>query len=433
MNWFWRAVCSPDCSDACQVNCPGCYAMADEWASQGRTTVVTGRRASDFRWRNARYLWACWSRSASARVVRRLNPVRLVRGGAGRAGSTAGEAAAATGCGCHTTAATPLLRADVGIMPSRSPERDPVRAEVRRHYDDQARAVDAGAGDACCSGALPTEVSCVPAYPSEDLAAVPADAIVASLGCGNPFARADLRPGEVVLDLGSGGGMDALVAARHVGPDGHVFGIDMSDEMLRLAQRNAAAAGTGNVAFLKGDMESIPLPRNSVDVIISNCVVNLVPDKVAALREAYRVLRPGGRLSISDIVTREPVPAALKGDLSAWAACVGGALSEEEYRHSLSAAGFVDIEIERDREYTRRDADLAGVTPILERAGVAGALALGFANTSVRARRPGIESATADRAGTEPVTADRVGIEPTTGPAEPRERVSAAPVHTSRR
>ena len=371
MNWFWRMVCSPDCTDACQVNCPGCHSLADEWAEQGYTTAVTGGNAKRGRWRDFRYAWSCWSRSASARMLGRLDPTRRFRRGA------ADPAAATAGCGCHPGTATAGTGADA------------IRGEVRRYYDLKARGTVADRlGDPCCTPALPTEVSAVPQYREEDLGAVPTDAIMASLGCGNPFLRANLRPGEVVLDLGSGAGMDSLVAARQVGAQGHVFGLDSSDEMLRRAQGNAASAGAGNVAFLKGDMESIPLPRESVDVIISNCVVTLVPDKAKALREAYRVLRPGGRVSISDIVTTSPVPDQLRGNLSAWAACVGGALSVTEYHTHLAAAGFEDIEIERDREYDATDAELAGLTSILASSGLSGVIALGFANTSVRARRP---------------------------------------------
>lgn len=395
MDWFWRLVCAPECSDSCQVNCPGCYSMAQEWERHGVVTPVTGKQAPKFRWRNLRYLWSCWSQSASARLVFRLNPHNWGRRRTGAA------TPAVTGCGCHGGEQTGLQFVDVGITPTAGPKaaaaKDDVRAEVRRHYDGRAMRVRGGA-DACCGGApLSEEVSCVSQYAADDLTAVPADALVASLGCGNPFERAALRPGEVVLDLGSGGGMDAIVAARRVGADGHVFGLDASDEMLRLAQSNADEAGLTNVAFLKGDMESIPLPRGSVDVIISNCVVNLVPDKARALREAFRVLRPDGRLAISDIVTRYPVPDELKADLTAWTACIGGALTVEEYREQLLAAGFVDISIEREREYTARDAELAGVAPILERAGLAQVLALGFANTSIRARRPGSEAGHAER------------------------------------
>ncbi|HET6215275.1 MAG TPA: arsenite methyltransferase, partial [Micromonosporaceae bacterium] len=321
-------VCAPDCTDACQVNCPGCHAMADEWKEQGYVTPVTEGSGQTRRWRDFRYAVSCWSRSASARMLFRLDPRRLWR-------RVEAPAAAVAGCGCH-----PGDMAGIGAglaigLPGAGKD-DPIRGEVRQYYDLRARNVMAGAdGAACCTPAVPTEVSGVPAYASEDLAAVPMDAIMASLGCGNPFARAELRPGEVVLDLGSGGGMDALVAAKRVGPEGHVFGLDMSDEMMLLAHRNAAAAGVTNVAFLKGDMESVPLPSKSIDVIISNCVVNLVPDKGRALREAYRVLRDGGRLSISDIVTRVPVPEHLRSNLSAWAACIGGALSEDEYREHL--------------------------------------------------------------------------------------------------
>ncbi|MPZ25696.1 MAG: arsenite methyltransferase [Micromonosporaceae bacterium] len=330
-------------------------------------------------------------------MLARLDPRRLWRRGSAPAFATAGG-----GCGCHAdqpgagglpgaVGGLPVAT-DVGIRLSASGPDDRIRGAVREYYGERARGVPEGSGTdpsgVPSGGLLPAEVSAVPSYQAQDLAAVPANAIQASLGCGNPFDRAALQPGEVVLDLGSGGGMDALVASQRVGPDGHVFGLDMSDDMLALAQRNATAAGVTNVAFLKGDMESVPLPRGSVDVIISNCVVNLVPDKARALREAHRVLRPEGRLSISDIVTRRPVPEHLKGDLSAWAACVGGALTEDEYRAELAAAGFVDIEITRDREFTAVDADLAGLTPVLARAGLSKALELGFANTSVRARKP---------------------------------------------
>lgn len=390
MKWFWRAVCAPQCSDSCQVNCPGCYAMAEEWEKQGIVTPVTGKQAPKFSWTKFGELWACWSKSASARVLARLNPGTWRRRptSAAAAAPAAAPKAASAGCGCHAESLLPTVDAGIKLTAV-----DTVRAGVTKHYDDHAKGVRAAA-DGCCGGGatagLPEEVSCVTEYAEGDLQQIPADAITASLGCGNPFERAGLSPGEVVLDLGSGGGLDAIVAARRVGPEGHVFGLDMSDEMLSLAQANATKAGVTNVAFVRGDMESIPLPRGSVDVIISNCVVNLVPDKARALAEAFRVLRPGGRLAISDIVTRLPVPAEMRSDLAAWAACIGGALTVEEYRERLTEAGFVDVEVERDREYTARDAELGGVAPILERAGLADALALGFANTSVHARKPGV-------------------------------------------
>jgi len=393
MKWFWRMVCSPDCTDACQINCPGCHSLADEWAEQGHSTPVTTPAAKLGRWRDFRYAVSCWSGSASARVITRLNPARVWR-------KDAPAAAATAGCGCHPTATNATVtKATVrGAAVTKAPVTkaavtdaaldEEIRGKVRGYYDLRAQRAATPAADGCCTPALPAQVSCTPQYSAEDLGAVPTNAILASLGCGNPFARADLQPGEVVLDLGSGAGMDALVAAGRVGPDGHVFGLDMSDEMLQLAQRNAAEAKLANVAFLKGGLESVPLPRGSVDVIISNCVVNLVPDKARALAEAFRVLRPGGRLSISDIVTRHPVPASLRNDLTAWAACIGGALSEQEYRDRLEAAGFIDIEIERDREYTAADAEAAGVLPVLAQAGLTAALELGFANTSIRAHRP---------------------------------------------
>jgi arsenite methyltransferase len=382
MKWFWRMVCAPDCTDACQTNCPGCHELADEWQEQGYVTVVTSGDAQPGRWRDFRHAVSCWTRSASGRWLLRLDPRRLARR----------DAPPATAGGCcdgHPADAGGLLQVatDVGISLTSGGRVDPVRGAVNEHYDQQARVVRDRSGGDGSGSLLPAEVSAASSYPDEDLRDVPIEAIQASLGCGNPFARADLKPGEVVLDLGSGAGMDALVAARRVGPDGHVFGLDTADDMIALAQHNAAAAGVTNVAFLKGDLESVPLPRESVDVIISNCVVNLVPDKARAMREAYRVLRPGGRLSISDIATRVPVPPRFKRDLSMWVACAGGALSEEEYRAELAAAGFVDIEIERDREFTATDADLAGLTPIIERAGLTEALQLGFANTSVRARK----------------------------------------------
>jgi SAM-dependent methyltransferase len=363
--------------------------MAEDWERAGVVTPVTGKKAPKFRWGNLGELWACWSRSASARMVARLDPRRMSR----RRGVASAPAVSAGGCGCHGGSQEMLHSIDAGIsltggpVPSSGTREDPVRTEVRQYYDERAKGVRGG-GASCCGGeGLPAEVSAVTKYAEHDLRQLPVDAITASLGCGNPFERAGLTPGEVVLDLGSGGGLDAIVAARRVGSDGHVFGLDMSDEMISLAQANTSRAGVTNVAFLKGDMESIPLPPASVDVIISNCVVNLVPDKGRALTEAYRVLRPGGRLAISDIVTREPVPTEMKADLAAWAACIGGALTADEYREHLLAAGFVDVEIVREREYTARDAELGGVAPVLERLGLAEALSLGFANTSVRATK----------------------------------------------
>jgi arsenite methyltransferase len=370
MNWFWRLVCEPDCSDACQVNCPGCRALAPEWEAQGRVTAAATAPPARFRWSKLPELWSCWSKSTSAMLLARLDPFASTRnrlaGATGQADSAMGN-----GCGCYPPAARDTA----------------IKDEVRRHYSAQAQAVTAGADGGCCTPALPAQVSAAPMYSADELSNVPAEALLASLGCGNPLGRADLKPGEAVLDLGSGGGMDVMVAAARVSPGGRVFGLDMSAEMQALARSNAEKAGAVNVHFLTGDMEAIPLPDESVDVIISNCVVNLSPDKQTALGEAFRVLRPGGRLAISDIITREPVPALLKESLTAWAACIGGALSEDEYQARLGAAGFTNITIYRDREYTAEDAAAAGLTPLLEQAGLDTALRLGFASAGVCAHK----------------------------------------------
>lgn len=385
MTWFWRLVCSPDCSEACQVDCPGCRALAGEWEEQGRRTIVVEPHEGAFRWSRARELWTCWSRSVSARALARLRP------GRGVARPAAAAVSATSGCGCHSGACDTESAVPIALSGSagRTPSGAEVKEEVRRHYSDQASGVLTGIQGGCCSPGLPADVSCTTEYDKKELQALPVEALIASLGCGNPLARADLRPGEVVLDLGSGGGMDVMIAAARVAPTGKVIGLDMSAEMLELARSNAAKVGAANVEFRRGDLEAVPVADGSVDVIISNCVVNLAPDKTLALREANRVLRPGGRLAISDIVTKQPVPALLKEDLIAWAACLGGALSEREYRDHLARAGFVDIEIERGREYTAADAESAGLGPLLARLGVADALRLGFASTSVRARKDG--------------------------------------------
>jgi arsenite methyltransferase len=390
MTWFWRLVCSPDCSEACQVNCPGCSALAGEWEQQGRQTVAVAPHQGPFLWSRAGELWGCWSRSVSARALARLRPGRS-------SATTSAGAPLISGCGCHSgevaTAMPIALSTDAAV-----------KDEVRRHYSDQASSVVASAQSGCCSPALPADVSCTTEYDEKELQALPAEALMASLGCGNPLAHASLKPGEVVLDLGSGGGMDVMVAAARVSPGGRVIGLDMSVEMLELARSNAAKVGAANVEFRQGDLEAVPVADESVDVIISNCVVNLAPDKSRALREAHRVLRPGGRLTISDIVTREPVPAELKADLTAWAACLGGALTDVEYRQHLAAAGFVDIEVERGREYTAADAESAGLGPLLARLGMGDALRLGFASTSVRARKAGVHATAGDRGSSAGVT-----------------------------
>jgi arsenite methyltransferase len=215
-------------------------------------------------------------------------------------------------------------------------------------------------GPDCCGGetATTTEGFGAALYPTDDLAALPAEAVAVSLGCGNPTALAALAPGETVLDLGSGGGIDVLLSARRVGPTGKAYGLDMTDEMLALARENQRMAGVSNIEFLKGQIEAIPLPDNAVDVIISNCVVNLSTDKDTVLREAYRVLRPGGRVAISDVVIRDaepgegPIPEAVRRDVELWTGCIAGALEAAEYRAKLAAAGFGAIEVQEVHRYT---------------------------------------------------------------------------------
>jgi len=236
---------------------------------------------------------------------------------------------------------------------------------VRRRYTEAAeRARRAAAGDAaaagccggtpCCGGPAPLAGGeAARLYAQDDLAVLPAGARLASLGCADPVALADLSPGEVVLDLGCGGGLDVLLSARRVAPGGMAYGLDATDAMLALAEENRRQAGVANARFLKGDMAAVPLPDRAVDVVISNCVVNLAPDKDAVLREAFRVLRPGGRLALADIVVSgsAPLPAAVRDDPEAWAACVAGAMSEDEYRRRLAAAGFTDIGVELLHEF----------------------------------------------------------------------------------
>jgi ubiquinone/menaquinone biosynthesis C-methylase UbiE len=195
-------------------------------------------------------------------------------------------------------------------------------------------------------------------YTAEEVAALPEEAVLASLGCGNPTALIDLRAGETVLDLGSGGGIDVLLSARRVGPTGFAYGLDMTDEMLALAQENKAKAGATNVAFLKGHIEDIPLPASAVDVVISNCVINLSADKGQVLREAYRVLKPGGRFAVSDVIAEGAVPEALRRNMEAWVGCLAGALDVADYRRMLVEAGFEDISVEITRRYTVEEAGL---------------------------------------------------------------------------
>jgi arsenite methyltransferase len=231
---------------------------------------------------------------------------------------------------------------------------------VKEKYGEAALRVTQGRGNACC-GSAPSATGCYDPitsklYAASETALLPEDAVKASLGCGNPTALAQLHPGETVLDLGSGGGIDVLLSARRVGPAGKAYGLDMTDEMLALANRNKLQAGVENVEFLRGRIESIPLPDNSVDVIISNCVINLSTDKDRVLREAFRVLKPGGRFAVSDVVTRGEIPPEIRKSVLLWVGCVAGALEENEYRGKLAAAGFEQIEVQPTRIYHTADA-----------------------------------------------------------------------------
>ncbi len=251
---------------------------------------------------------------------------------------------------------------------------------VKEKYGEAARRAASGTGSACCGTSPASSLQgCDPItanlYGEGDASAVPEGALRASLGCGNPTALAELRPGETVLDLGSGGGIDVLLSARRVGPTGWAYGLDMTDEMLALAEENKRKAGLTNVEFLKGEIEKIPLPDNSVDVIISNCVINLSGDKDRVLREAHRVLKPGGRIAVSDVVVRGEVPQEIRRSMELWVGCVAGALTEIEYREKLAAAGFASVEIEATRVYSIEDAraylgaagmDADAIAPLVE-------------------------------------------------------------------
>lgn len=225
--------------------------------------------------------------------------------------------------------------------------------DVRDRYASAAEAVLTGQQSSCCGGNVDPITGNL--YSSQEAGFIPLDALSASLGCGNPTALAELHEGETVLDLGSGGGIDVLLSARRVGPTGHAYGVDMTDEMLALAEKNKAAAGVENVTFLKGHIEAVPLADNSVDVIISNCVINLAMDKAPVLKESFRLLKPGGRFAVSDVVSRGTLPDDLKSDMEAWVGCVAGALEENTFKAMLADAGFTDIEIQETRVYDPRE------------------------------------------------------------------------------
>jgi arsenite methyltransferase len=234
-----------------------------------------------------------------------------------------------------------------------------LKETVKQKYSEAALRVFEG-GSPCCGPKAPTGIAqkarmSHEIYKAGETSGIPAAAIAASLGCGNPTALAQLKPGETVLDLGSGGGIDVFLSAKRVGPSGKVYGLDMTDEMLALARENQKKAGSENVEFLKGEIENIPLPDGSVDVVISNCVINLSVDKSRVLRETFRVLKPGGRFAVSDVVLCGEIPATLRNNPELWAGCVAGAMQEPEYKSELAAAGFVDVDIEPTRVFRAAD------------------------------------------------------------------------------
>jgi arsenite methyltransferase len=233
-----------------------------------------------------------------------------------------------------------------------------IKEVVKQKYGEAALRVKTG-GSSCCGATASTgcgDPITTNLYDASQAGQIPEEALLASLGCGNPTALAQLKPGETVLDLGSGGGIDVLLSARRVGPTGKAYGLDMTDEMLALANENKRKAGVENVEFLKGEIENIPLPDNSIDVIISNCVINLSADKSKVLHEAFRVLKPGGRFAVSDVVTRGEMLPEIRQSVLAWVGCIAGALEENEYRAKLAAAGFEQIDIEPTRVYRAEDA-----------------------------------------------------------------------------
>jgi len=267
---------------------------------------------------------------------------------------------------------------------------------VRDRYAEAAKRVTTGQAATCGCGTS-SATGCDPItsnlYDAQDAGAVPDTALLASLGCGNPTALAKLNEGDTVLDLGSGGGIDVILSARRVGPSGKAYGLDMTDEMLALAEENKRKAGVTNVEFLKGQIEAVPLPEGAVDVIISNCVIDLSADKDRVLAEAFRVLKPGGRFAVSDVVLRGELPPAVRRSMELWVGCVAGALSEDEYRSKLQAAGFEDVEIETTRVYDVEDAraylsesglDVDAIAPLVN-----GKVTSAF----VRARKPEAKAA----------------------------------------
>ena len=265
-----------------------------------------------------------------------------------------------------------------------------VQTTVREKYAEIAKSVGKTSccgPAACCGGGDPITSDL---YSDAEKQGLPPDAVAVSLGCGNPTALLPLEPGQVVLDLGSGGGIDVLLSAKRVGPTGRVYGLDMTDEMLALASANQKQAGATNVEFLKGTIEAVPLPDNAVDVIISNCVINLSSDKDAVMREAFRVLKPGGRFAVSDVVVRGEVPADVRRNMELWVGCIAGALEETEYTSKLAAAGFTDIELEPWRVYRVEDARAFLADSGLDVDRLAPQVEGRFASAFIRARKPAV-------------------------------------------
>ncbi len=261
-----------------------------------------------------------------------------------------------------------------------------VKEAVQEKYGDTARRVTSGKTGSCCAGSCDPITSNL--YDDAQTSGLPEKAVLASLGCGNPTALAQLQPGEIVLDLGSGGGIDVLISAKRVGPTGKAYGLDMTDDMLSLARENQKMAGVKNVEFLKGEIENIPLPDDSVDVIISNCVINLSADKDKVFKEAFRVLKPGGRFAVSDVVVRGEVPKEIRKSMELWIGCIAGALEESEYQSKLKKAGFESVSIEPTRIYKIEDAEQFLATEGIQVEKIAPVIQDKFMSAFVRARKP---------------------------------------------
>ncbi|MCC6931387.1 MAG: arsenite methyltransferase [Gemmatimonadaceae bacterium] len=314
---------------------------------------------------------------------------------AGRAKQVQGSAVSAARAAVVSSGAAAELSPSSAPVPHAPAGGEALRATVREKYAQAARravegnAPSCGCGTSCCGGdgevwdPITTDL-----YEAGEVEGIPATALLASLGCGNPTALAELSPGEVVLDLGSGGGIDVLLSARRVGPGGKAYGLDMTDDMLALARDNQAKAGANNVEFLKGEIEHIPLPDASVDVIISNCVINLSADKPQVMREAFRVLRPGGRLAVSDVVLRGELPSEVQRSVALFTGCVSGALEEGDYAALLARAGFRDIGIEPTRVYTAADARALIESAGLDAESLIPAVEGKVMSAFVRARKP---------------------------------------------